>query len=120
MTDYSQATPLTAAELAAIAVRAAGATPGPWGWGDIGSGSSGWGGQDMHEVCSHDRLSEDRRWLLSHEDTFHSNIARPVLDLPESSDHPTVGDATFIAHAREDIPRLLAEVFRLRALLGEG
>lgn len=74
------------------------ATPGPW-------------------ACK-DRLGGGGCFVFS-EETFH------VVALEEDED-PTVSvplgraDAAFIAGAREDVPLLLAEVRRLRALRAAG
>ncbi|EMT54779.1 hypothetical protein I532_04205 [Brevibacillus borstelensis AK1] len=46
----------------------------------------------------------------------------PIFDVQDRLDRSlihTVEDAEFIAHAREDIPKLLAEVERLRTALAE-
>jgi hypothetical protein len=85
---------LTEAKLAEIEERLERATPGPW-------------------ACK-DRLGGGGCFVFS-EETFH------VVAL-EEDEEPAVavplgrGDAAFIAAAREDVPLLLAEVRRLRAL----
>lgn len=82
---------LTDERLAEIDARAEAATPGPWTtyeWGWMGADEGGAG------VCLD---TEDLR-----------AIARTI-------DAGTLGDAAFIAHARADVPALVAEVRRLRA-----
>lgn len=89
---------LTEERLAEIEERLRRATPGPW-------------------ACM-DRLGGGGCFVFS-EETFH------VVALEEDDD-PTVAvplgraDAELIARAREDLPLLLAEVRRLRALRGAG
>lgn len=86
---------LTEAKLAEIEARLGRATPGPW-------------------ACK-DRLGGGGCFVFS-EETFH------VVAVEEDDEEPAVavplgrGDAAFIAAAREDVPLLLAEVRRLRAL----
>ena len=51
------------------------------------------------------------------------NVALTLVQDPQYaavSDELWDENANFIAHAREDIPRLIAEVRRLRSLLGSG
>lgn len=95
--------PLTDEELAAIETRAEKATPGPWRWEY----------PNLEELRIDDpdiREGDVTPYLV----TDGVPDADPVLD--DICD-PMVGieDAAFIAHARQDIPRLLAEVRRLRA-----
>lgn len=84
---------MTEQELQAIEARANAATPGPWYYAY--EGSSDWSvfqdGTDTRPVASL------HRWHKA--------------ECPE---------AVFIAHARQDIPALVAEVRRLRALAGPG
>ncbi|HEX8273519.1 MAG TPA: hypothetical protein VF615_12860 [Longimicrobiaceae bacterium] len=85
---------LTEAKLAEIEERLGRATPGPW-------------------ACK-DRLGGGGCFVFS-EETFH------VVAVEEDEEPAVVvplgrGDAAFIAAAREDVPLLLAEVRRLRAL----
>ena len=84
----TQADPMTPAERAEIAARAEAATPGPWA-----------------------TESMDGFHYLSH------GIGDSLLtvDDDEIGCVENKGDSTFIAHARTDIPRLLAEVERLAA-----
>jgi hypothetical protein len=92
---------ITEEELAAIKQRAERATPGPWfvaeelaGRADITTDPSGqWPGFRSPHVC--------------------------VTDGPEGDRACRVNDAEFIAAAREDVPALVAEIERLRALLLE-
>ncbi|MCW5716728.1 MAG: hypothetical protein KIS68_02740 [Bauldia sp.] len=74
-------------ELAAIRRRCDEATPGPWA--SWVEGRDHWGGDDIIQTAG--------------EDIYPYGA--------------TVADKDFIAHARQDIPRLLAEIERLTALL---
>lgn len=85
---------LTEAKLAEIEERLGRTTPGPW-------------------ACR-DRLGGGGCFVFS-EETFHV-VAMEEDDEPALSAPLGRGDAAFIAAAREDVPLLLAEVRRLRAL----
>ena len=82
---------MTNDELSAIRERAVAATPGPWEMQPIGRSSFG------YELRQRDSLSV----LLYTEGCY----------VPKQEE----ANALFIAHAREDVPALLAEVDRLRA-----
>lgn len=77
--------PLTEADLAEMEARASAATPGPW----------------KSFVEGRDHTSGSSFIQTDGED----------IDLPGAS----VADQDFIAHARQDVPRLVAEVRRLRS-----
>lgn len=78
--------PMTQEQLDAIQARVDGATNGPWGcYGD-----------GAHEVFDAGEYGDGDR----------GEVVAAVID--------RLSDAVFIAHAREDIPALLAEVQRLR------
>jgi hypothetical protein len=77
---------MTDHELAAIEARANAATPGPWGWREVGSGF-------YPTAIVYDR-----------------DDAEVVKD----TDFIVKDDLEFIAHAREDIPKLIAEIRRLK------
>jgi hypothetical protein len=81
---------LTDAELEAIRKRAEAATEGPW-------------------------YSEDNSVVYS-EKVVDRKYGEPV-EVADTSCGPDIGNAEFIAHAREDVPKLLAEVERLRDAL---
>lgn len=93
---------LTNEELTTIRERAEKATKGPWLVDNLGSGVvsehavSYWWNGESDEICS---LSDGGEYI---ENTNAGN------------------DAAFIAHAREDIPRLLAEIERLRNAISWG
>ena len=85
---------MTDAELQAIRQRCERATPGSW-----------YHGQNVkHEHNVYGPQQEDITPAFADQ-----NYGRPMV--PE--------DATFIAHARTDVPALLAEVERLRAALAD-
>ena len=79
--------PMPQEQLNAIRGRVTAATHGPW---------CHWSGRDQRDNCVKSDSRED----------MHT-----VADVIPEAD-----DAQFIAHARTDIPALLAEVERLRAL----
>ncbi|MFD5149288.1 hypothetical protein [Streptomyces sp. NPDC058401] len=94
-------------DLDAMAERAAAASPGPWvSWLET-RGATG-GGSFIQVDPKHGE--ED--------DEIHVNRivgARQVLSPERQLD----ADLDFIASAGQDVPRLIAEVRRLRALVGE-
>jgi hypothetical protein len=79
-------------DLLAIAARAAAATPGPW----IVDGNT---------VHVGDEYGDDFRYIV------------PIDDMRPH--HPRAEDAEFIAHARADIPALLATIAALRLLCSD-
>ena len=85
--------PMTDADLDAIEQRTNAATEGPW-FQDSDNPGLVWGEQ---------RSDGDGYWSLFASETGHDATAEPQ-------------DAEFIAHARSDVPALLAEVRRLRAM----
>jgi hypothetical protein len=106
--DDSTIRTVTNDEIAAIKQRADNATPGPWEW-----------------LSDHG----DETPFYDHEDQRSGDMLGPIMgtwgnDGTAGIAMP-VADAEFIAHAREDIHALLAEIARLRAndlrnaLLGE-
>jgi hypothetical protein len=86
---------ITAAELAAIRERAEKATPGPWGWSDA--------------------KVRDGKYVFVPQGSYLADTLIMFGDTYENGEQ----DAEFIAHAREDIPKLLAEIERLRTALEE-
>lgn len=84
---------MTEQELAEITERASKATPGPWWHKD------GWEGAMPGD-----------EWYVYQEQPLGEIICCPCRS------NPSEANAEFIAHAREDIPALLAEVRRLREL----
>lgn len=113
-------------DLDAIRRREQAATPGPWRWG---------GDVDHHEVylSTVDRgriyIMRFVRWGMRSAQPLLQSAVLPGLMKPAAEhaireqpyrgdiarlDHP---DAEFIAHARADIPALLAEIDRLTAEL---
>lgn len=80
-------------DLSAIKERYEAAAPGPWKWN---------ADDDMYRC---DGLYTGRVPVIWHDQGW------VAVEL---------ADAEFVAHARTDVPALVAEVERLRALLGEG
>lgn len=93
---------MTPAELDAIRARAAAATAGPWRPHE----------EDGSNCVWREELPAASTCIMSHGTAFALGVA--VAATPD----PNNEDATFIAHAREDVPALLAEVDTLRAALG--
>ena len=90
-------------EIAAIAARAEAATPGPW--------RSTWG-----DDLDPDALDET---AIEAPEQPAGSIARMIVgSLWHNGPHVGCSEpnATFIAHARTDVPRLLGELARLRAV----
>lgn len=76
-------------QLAAIATRAEAATPGPW--------------------CT------DHTWDIYQGAEYVPGVSRWIGEMRRDVANEPFADAEFIAHARQDVPALLAEVDRLRA-----
>lgn len=89
------ASPVSDAELSAMSARAIAASPGPW-----------------------------RSFVEGRDHTSGSDFIRTGDDESRGNDielrGATRADQDFIAHARQDVPLLLAEIDRLRALLRPG
>jgi hypothetical protein len=108
--------PLSDDELQGIRQRCADATPGPWVW--VNTEASSLGEVNANKLVRWDpaRLTEvDGIPVFLGQDEV---LSVEAFD-GESSFYVDPVDAAFIAHAREDIPKLLTEVDRLRALAGE-
>lgn len=129
-------TPMSDERLAEIEARDQAATPGPWAW---------FGNTDVRDAClaTPDRgrlyVMQFARWgMASAQPVFRDDAARQMVKASEvpvyevapkasSRDDPRVyradisgfrnPDAEFIAHARQDVTDLLAEVGRLREQL---
>ena len=99
---------MTNDELDAIFKRATHATPGPWLADD---GVEDWIGQSKRHVGVYVRFYQ-RNETLNHV----AFVDARRVGHPNGSVRP-VRDAEFIAHAREDVPALVAEVHRLQAKL---
>jgi hypothetical protein len=91
---------LTGQEILEIAARVEAATPGPWR--AFIEGRDHYGGDDFIRTGGFDDGAPDMYVSLSY--------ATSELPVPARSN-----DLDFIAAARQDIPRLLAEIERLRA-----
>lgn len=99
MTTDTPPAPLTEAELDAIEARAAAATAGPWSWARFGKPDP-----EGPDICSASVMDEDM-------ETEHRGIV--VTDAGHYP--PSQEDGEFIIASRVDVPRMLAEVRRLRA-----
>lgn len=104
-------TPMTPEQLAEIAARAAAATPGPWGFYD---------GDNYADVAAD--LEQTSRGSYSYREKVARLEDENYWDDPAHEDHDEerapeqmAANAAFIAHAREDVPALLARVAELEA-----
>lgn len=88
-------------DLDAIRARADKATPGPW------------------KVRDPFRRGTGRNWYIGVTSAEFSLNAEMWAGKGRAVDPQRVADGEFIAHAREDIPELLAEIERLRRLVFE-
>lgn len=110
MTDH---TPLTDQQLDDIEARERAATKGPWGsydgetYADVAADLqiTGRGSYSYREKVA--RLEDENYW----DDSAHED------DDEERAPEQMAANAAFIAHAREDVPALVAEVRRLREQL---
>ncbi len=92
---------MTPEELQAIEARAAAATPGPWRY------------DGMHPEIT--TPQGENYWLIISECR-----STPDQELPDQFDHWNDKNYHFIAHARTDIPALVAEVKRLQKELARA
>jgi hypothetical protein len=109
--------PLGDDELQGIRQRCADATPGPWVW--VNTEASSLGEVNANKLVRWDasRLTEvDGIPVFLGQDDV---LSVECFNETECSFYIDPADAAFIAHAREDIPKLLAEVERLRALAAQ-
>lgn len=109
-TDAPASESSTPKRLAEIAARAEAATPGPWGTYEYGGGNLLEIAADLEDTgCGYRARREIARFEgepLDNDPTHR--------EWTEEEDWTQVqADAAFIAHAREDVPALLAEVKRL-------
>lgn len=109
------------AELIEIETRASAATPGPWyahatddnvfsnaRYVSLEPGEFRHDGKQSMDEESHDKADSEKV------------IAITLLQSPQLADCDECEENTvFIAHARSDIPRLIAEIRRLRAMISE-
>jgi hypothetical protein len=95
--------PMTDDELDAGERRAQAATPGPW----------------VSYVEGRDHDSGDSFILTAGPDLYISYDEWPE-DQRQANEQRRANDMDFIAAARQDVPRLIAEVRRLRARLAAG
>lgn len=96
-------------DLDAIAERVAAATPGPWVREPVGGGE---------EMCS--RCAPYAHYYSIDAPSDPGWLSRVVTVRGYGDDHVLairIADAAFIAHARQDIPALIAEVRRLQAVV---
>lgn len=103
-------------DLDAIEARANAATPGPWGFYDGSNYADVAADMEVTSPGSYSyrekvaRLEDEDYW----DDPAHED------DDEEQASQQMAANAAFIAHAREDVPALLAEVRRLADLVREA
>lgn len=93
MSTQTEQQPLTDEDIRAIRKRVEMATPEPW------------------RVCTWDPMAHPH----VHKDYLDQRTCSGQYNIPLTKE-----DAIFVAHAREDVPRLLDEIERLRAELDRG
>jgi hypothetical protein len=122
---------MTNAELGAIRERCAKATPGPWKWRDrreylITESSEIPLEHSVICWCEYHQGLKGRLWVIygtaQGDDTWipgWGGEAPPDVEHQVSDWRPNQSNANFIAHARTDIPALLAHVDRLQDRIRE-
>jgi len=106
---------MTESELKAIEERAEKATEGPWAWTHIGEKCNGYivgtiWDKDDKQIEGH----------VPDEDFYEDEVVLRSADMGEHEAATcNYNDPAFIAHSRTDIPKLLAEVRRLKAAVQE-
>jgi hypothetical protein len=112
---------MTDNELVEIERRAVAAAPGPWFARATDDGAfmnARYVGLDPIAPDDHDFRHDELQGMSEGEGKSNRVIAITLLQYPRLADGPNEDENTeFIAHAREDVPRLVAEVRRLRAEL---
>jgi hypothetical protein len=115
MIDQPDAAQDATTRIAEIAARVAKATPGPWAWESTGEKSNDYAigtavGPDDKPISGRFETTDDPQWA-SERGIFMVDtiIARHLIGEGENGNF---ADADFIAHAREDIPFLLAALTR--------
>jgi hypothetical protein len=88
-------------ELEAIRKRSEAATPGPWYWDKFN--------------LDEDDYDTEMPYLNSEKDSI-MDFGDGEQFYPTEGTPPNEADAEFIAHAREDVPKLLAEIERLKTV----
>jgi hypothetical protein len=96
-------------DLDAIENRAKAATAGPWAWEATSRDDNAWCLGVTDPAC--EGQIEERE---------DEELPEVVEFIAESGTDGTYADAAFIAHARTDVPALVAEVRRLRAALARA
>lgn len=114
---------LTEIDLEAIEARSRAATPGPWYVRQLDDAYAA----NLIAVSTQPDTGEGERLLPNSqelEDINQTLVAGTLIQCPvryvDIADRLWDENAAFIVRAREDVPRLVAEVRRLRALLRRG
>ncbi len=98
---------MTEQELAAIEARADAATPGPWGY-ERSDGS-------LWKITYEDEDEDDDGEFVAQDEVFSAQIGD--LQPSDLTWEMTHRNGEFVAHARADVPALLAEVRLLRRVV---
>lgn len=107
---------MTDEELKAIKDRVDRATPGPWAWEAYGEKSNNY---HIGVAYSKDETPCSGQVESEHYDEAQNIFIEDILwstPIGQLETHVNYSDADFIAHAREDIPKLIAEVERLHIM----
>lgn len=109
---------MTHEELQAIKARAEAATPGPWRQGFASMSCV-----RPHETASHpgppECVYDVMKWIDSNDHVSAAN-GDEICGPDDYGNHPRENDCAFIAHARTDVPALVAEVERLREMIRDA
>lgn len=107
--------PMTDEELDGIEARIAATTPGPWKFYHPSEHEHDFRVAFLGNLPPRDANGNMPIWNGGY--VFRLTQAKALERGQEGALHPREEDARFITYARRDVPRLLAEVRRLRALL---
>ena len=113
------------ADLSEIEARAAAATPGPWEHMSYPSGTEyvhmrHASGRSGPRIMGPDHSDQDGH-VGAHMNLYNVSAFTALTGETEIMlEREKTANAEFVAHAREDVPRLVAEVRRLRLKLGVG
>jgi hypothetical protein len=102
----TKSTPTNCVRISEIIARVDAATPGPWVAAKVGSSGCGGIRPAFHNHAGTDCYSDDG--------DPDCPAAIEIVTTDGGYYGPSWPDAEFVAHAREDVPYLLAEIARLR------
>ncbi len=83
--------------------------------------------EELNAITSRCEAASTGPWVSMVEGRDHTSGSSFIMTGPEGQrgedielSGATVADQDFIAHARQDVPRLVQEIRRLRRMLGRG